>query len=89
MPRTSSALARARSCGKEYTISGAALAPGAETEAPARFFCECGGFVRGLPARQREPRARGGHGPGGGSPGLTRPAPFGTTAPTGNRISAA
>jgi hypothetical protein len=35
-----------RACGKEYTISGAALAPGAETEAPARFFCECGGVVQ-------------------------------------------
>ena len=34
-----------RTCGKEYTVSGAALAPGAETEAPARFFCTCGGFV--------------------------------------------
>lgn len=33
-------------CGREYTISGAALAPGAETEAPARFFCECGGLVQ-------------------------------------------
>lgn len=34
-----------RSCGQEYTVSGASLAPGAETEAPARFFCNCGGFV--------------------------------------------
>jgi hypothetical protein len=33
-------------CGREYTISGAALAPGAETEAAARFFCECGGLVQ-------------------------------------------
>jgi hypothetical protein len=33
------------SCGQEYTVSGAALAPGAETESPARFFCTCGGFV--------------------------------------------
>ena len=33
------------SCGQEYTVSGASLAPGAETEAPARFFCTCGGFV--------------------------------------------
>lgn len=33
-------------CGREYTISGAAIAPGAETEAPARFFCECGGVVQ-------------------------------------------
>jgi hypothetical protein len=33
------------SCGKQYTISGAAIAPGAETEAPARFFCGCGGLV--------------------------------------------
>jgi hypothetical protein len=33
-------------CGREYLISGAALAPGAETEAPARFFCECGGLVQ-------------------------------------------
>jgi hypothetical protein len=33
-------------CGQEYIISGAALAPGAETEAPARFFCECGGLVQ-------------------------------------------
>jgi hypothetical protein len=32
-------------CGREYTISGSALAPGAETEAPARFFCSCGGLV--------------------------------------------
>ena len=37
--------ANCRTCGKEYTVSGAALAPGAETEAPARFFCTCGGFV--------------------------------------------
>ena len=39
---------RAASCGtcaKEYTVSGAALAPGAETESPVRFFCTCGGFV--------------------------------------------
>ena len=32
-------------CGKEFTVSGASVAPGAETEAPARFFCTCGGFV--------------------------------------------
>jgi hypothetical protein len=38
-------LGACRDCAKEYTISGAALAPGAETEAPARFFCECGGVV--------------------------------------------
>jgi hypothetical protein len=33
-------------CGLEYILSGASLAPGAETEAPARFFCSCGGYVR-------------------------------------------
>ena len=33
------------SCGREYLVSGASLAPGAETEAPARFFCDCGGIV--------------------------------------------
>jgi hypothetical protein len=38
-------VAACRSCGREYTIAGAALAPGAETEAPARFFCECGGYL--------------------------------------------
>jgi len=32
-------------CGREYRISGSALAPGAETEAPARFFCGCGGHL--------------------------------------------
>ena len=32
-------------CGREYTVSGAALNPGAETEAPARFRCECGGWT--------------------------------------------
>jgi hypothetical protein len=32
-------------CGKRYVISGAAIAPGAETEEPARFFCACGGLV--------------------------------------------
>ena len=32
-------------CGREYVVSGNSLAPGAETEAPARFFCPCGGFV--------------------------------------------
>jgi len=32
-------------CGREYTVSGAALNPGTETEAPARFRCECGGWT--------------------------------------------
>lgn len=45
MPTNFERVAACRSCGKEYTITGAALAPGAETEAPARFFCECGGFL--------------------------------------------
>jgi hypothetical protein len=32
-------------CGREYVITGASINPGAETEAPRRFRCECGGFV--------------------------------------------
>ena len=32
-------------CGREYNVSGAALSPGTETEAPARFRCECGGWT--------------------------------------------
>ena len=32
------------SCGRAYTVSGVALAPGTETEAPARFQCDCGGW---------------------------------------------
>ena len=32
-------------CGREYTVSGAALNPGTETEAPARFRCDCGGWT--------------------------------------------
>jgi len=57
-------------CGREYTISGSALAPGAETEAPARFFCECGGvlsaFLPGSTNREMVVVApRGGEGSGG------------------------
>ncbi|MCG6926444.1 MAG: hypothetical protein LJF30_14185 [Acidobacteria bacterium] len=33
------------SCGCEYTVSGVSLAPGTETEAPARFRCACGGWL--------------------------------------------
>jgi hypothetical protein len=33
------------SCGREYRVAGHSVAPGAETEAAARFFCECGGYV--------------------------------------------
>ena len=36
------------SCEREYVVSGASLAPGAETEGPARFLCSCGGFVEVL-----------------------------------------
>lgn len=32
-------------CGREYLITGVSLNPGAETEAPARFRCDCGGWV--------------------------------------------
>jgi hypothetical protein len=32
-------------CGRQYTVSGAALNPGSETESPARFRCECGGWT--------------------------------------------
>jgi hypothetical protein len=32
-------------CGLEYVISGVALHPGAETEAPARLRCRCGGRI--------------------------------------------
>ena len=32
-------------CGRKYTVSGAALNPGTETEAPARFHCDCGGWT--------------------------------------------
>ncbi len=33
------------SCGREYLISGASANPGAETEAPRRFRCMCGGWL--------------------------------------------
>lgn len=36
------------SCEREYVVSGASLAPGAETEGPAQFLCACGGFVEAL-----------------------------------------
>jgi hypothetical protein len=32
-------------CGREYTVSGVSVAPGTETEAPARFRCACGGWL--------------------------------------------
>ena len=32
-------------CGRLYTVSGAALNPGTETETPARFQCDCGGWT--------------------------------------------
>ena len=32
-------------CGRQYTVSGVSVAPGTETEAPARFRCECGGWL--------------------------------------------
>jgi hypothetical protein len=32
-------------CGREYTVSGAALNPGTETETPAGFRCGCGGWT--------------------------------------------
>jgi len=32
-------------CEREYTVRGVALAPGTETEAPARFRCACGGWL--------------------------------------------
>ncbi len=32
-------------CGREYTVSGVSVAPGTETEAPARFRCGCGGWL--------------------------------------------
>jgi hypothetical protein len=32
-------------CGREYLISGASVNPGAETEAPRKFRCECGGWL--------------------------------------------
>jgi hypothetical protein len=31
-------------CGRKYSVSGAAINPGTETEAPARFQCDCGGW---------------------------------------------
>lgn len=36
---------RCSGCGREYRITGVALSPGAETEAPARLRCECGGTL--------------------------------------------
>ncbi len=32
-------------CGRRYTVSGSAINPGTETEAPARFHCDCGGWT--------------------------------------------
>jgi hypothetical protein len=32
-------------CGREYLISGVSVNPGAETEAPRRFRCQCGGWL--------------------------------------------
>ncbi|MGD8895317.1 MAG: hypothetical protein PVJ73_04705 [Acidobacteriota bacterium] len=32
-------------CGRQYTVSGAAINPGTETEAPAGFRCDCGGWT--------------------------------------------
>jgi hypothetical protein len=32
-------------CGRDYQISGASINPGAETEAPRRFRCVCGGSL--------------------------------------------
>jgi hypothetical protein len=37
--------ARCAACGREYLVSGTALHPGAETEAPTRLRCACGGEV--------------------------------------------
>jgi len=38
--------ARCASCGREYTVTGKALHPGAETEGPTRFRCECGAEIK-------------------------------------------
>ncbi len=32
-------------CGRDYQIEGASINPGAETEAPRRFRCACGGWL--------------------------------------------
>ena len=32
-------------CGREYMVSGVSVAPGTETETPARFRCGCGGWL--------------------------------------------
>ena len=32
------------SCGRKYSVSGASINPGTETETPARFHCDCGGW---------------------------------------------
>ena len=44
-------------CGRQYTVSGASINPGTETEAPAGFRCGCGGwleaFVPGSVNRER------------------------------------
>lgn len=37
--------ARCAKCGREYKVTGVALHPGAETEGPTRFRCECGGEI--------------------------------------------
>ena len=32
-------------CRRQYLISGVSVNPGAETEAPRQFRCECGGWL--------------------------------------------
>ncbi len=34
-----------KECGRRYSVSGAAINPGTETEAPAGFRCDCGGWT--------------------------------------------
>jgi len=38
--------ARCSRCGREYTVTGVALHPGAETEGPTLLRCVCGGEVK-------------------------------------------
>jgi DNA-directed RNA polymerase subunit RPC12/RpoP len=34
-----------QTCGRQYTVSGASINPGTETETPAGFRCPCGGWT--------------------------------------------